>query len=193
MTNPADNPESGFTLIELLVASLMMVIVTGAAVTMLISVMHREPKVTSRANEVASARIAIEKITADLREGEELTAFTPNSATVTTVCGPGEGAGMCTVTYQCPAEIGEPTFECVRESAARGRVTLLKGLASPAVFCYYPNTAGVECGEVGIGTKPLYVGIKLQFPQENAPTNSILEGGVALHNAPSLLKGPTNG
>jgi prepilin-type N-terminal cleavage/methylation domain-containing protein len=174
--------ESGFTLVELLVATAMMVIIVGAAVMMLTSVMHREPKVAARANQIGNARDGIERITADLRQGEGLTTAEPSSVTVNTLCGQ---SGECSVSYSCGPEAGDPaSFECVRQVRAGASSAVLSGLASPEIFCFYPNAQDEECGEAGIGDEPTYVGIRLQFPQENNETeNSVLEGGVALHNA----------
>ncbi|MFT3863543.1 MAG: type II secretion system protein [Solirubrobacterales bacterium] len=182
--------ESGFTLIELLVATAMMVIVVGAAVLMLTSVMHREPKVSSGADRIGNARNAFEKMTADLRQGVELTAAGSAELTVKTLCGQAEGTGECEVSYVCMEEAGEGTYECVREIPGESSAAVITGLASPEVFCFYPNDESAECGEVGIGDEPTYVGIRLQYPQENnETTNSVLEAGVTLHNAPSLLGG----
>jgi type II secretory pathway pseudopilin PulG len=185
--------EGGFTLIELLIASFMMVVITGAAVTMLISVMHREPAVSGRANQIGNARNAIETITGDLRGGVRVTAAGPSQITVlTTACGQGGGT-ECSVSYVCAGETAKRTYECAREKS--GRIsTLITGLASPNIFCFYPNRERGECGEAGslvvAAEAPTYVGLKLQFPQEhNERMNSILESGVALHNSPSVLSG----
>ncbi|GEM_PF-526360 len=191
--------EAGFTLIELLVASMMMVVITGAAVAMLISVMHREPAVSGRADQIGNARNAIETMTSDFREGVKVAYASPSQITVdTTVCG--QGGGECSVSYTCAGETTGGTFECVREKDGQ-LSTAITGLASPDLFCYYPNDElesaspeAKECGQILNPSDPdkelTYVGIKIQFPQENNESeNSTIEGGVALHNAPSLLRG----
>jgi len=194
-----DRRLGGFTLIELLVAAAMSVVVVGAATTMLISVMHRGPAVSGRANQVGNARNAIESMTADFREGVKVAYASPSQITVETT-GCGLEGGECSVSYSCPAEPAADTFECVREREGQ-RATVVTGLASPDLFCYYPNAEpetaspeAKECAQVGNPSDPVeeptYVGIKIQFPQEsNASENSTIEGGVALHNAPSLLQG----
>lgn len=179
---------AGFTLIELLVATAMMIVIVSAAVVMLTSVMHREPQVSSGADRIGNARNAFEKMTADLREGVDLTTATTSQVTVNTFCGQAEGTEGCSVSYSCPEEVGLGTFECVRQVGDEAPATIINGLASPDLFCFYPNNEGSECGQVGLEEDPTYVGIRLQFPQENnEATNSTLEAGVALHNAPSLL------
>jgi prepilin-type N-terminal cleavage/methylation domain-containing protein len=191
--------QEGFTLIELLIASAMSVIVVGAATTMLISVMHRGPAVSERADQVGNARNAIETMTSDFREGVKVAYASPSQITVDTT-GCAQGGGECSVSYSCAGEPEATSFECVREQGGQSS-TVVTGLASPDLFCYYPNdepaTASPEareCGQVLDPSDPdkelTYVGIKIQFPQENnASENSTIEGGVALHNAPSLLQG----
>jgi type II secretory pathway pseudopilin PulG len=191
--------QDGFTLVEMLIAATMSIIVVGAATTMLISVMHREPAVSGRADQVGNARNAIESMTADFREGVKVAYASPSQIIVdTTVCG--QSGGECSVSYTCAGETTGGTFECVREKDGQ-LSTAITGLASPDLFCYYPNDEpesaspeARECGQVLNPSDPdqelTYVGIKIQFQQENNETeNSTIEGGVALHNAPSLLHG----
>jgi type II secretory pathway pseudopilin PulG len=198
--NPrSDIPEAGFTLVELLIAAAMSVIVVGAATTMLISVMHREPAVSGRADQVGNARNAIETMNSDFREGVKVAYASPSQITVDTT-GCVQGGGECSVSYSCAAEPEVTTFECVREQEGQA-TTVVTGLASPDLFCYYPNAEpesaspeAKECAQVANPSDPVeeptYVGIKIQYPQENNGTeNSTIEGGVALHNAPSLLEG----
>ena len=186
-------------MIEMLIAAAMSVVVVGAATTMLISVMHRAPAVSGRADQVGNARNAIESMTADFREGVKVAYASPSQITVDmAVCG--QGGGECSVSYTCAGEATGGTFECMREEQGQ-RSTAITGLASPDLFCYYPNdepeaasSEAKECAQVVNPSDPdkelTYVGIKIQFPQENNATeDSTIEGGVALHNAPSLLRG----
>jgi hypothetical protein len=153
---------------------------------MLISVMHREPKVTGKADQIGNARNAIEKMTADLREGESLTAATAYDVVVNKPCGANEGNGTCSVGYSCGPEAGATTWQCSREVPGGSRETIVSGLApGDEVFCFYPNAQGTECsGTVEVNGAPTYVGITLKFPQENVEEHdTVFQGGVALHNA----------
>ncbi len=175
----------------------MMVVITGAVVTMLVSSMHRQTAVTSTSDQIGNARNAIEKITVDLRQGVELTEATPSVVDMSTFCGKTEGTEPCVVRYDCAQETGKATYGCSREVAGGGTTSVLEGLASPEVFCFYPFSEevgpsgnGSGCGIAVSPAETTYVGIKVQLPQENnATTNTVFEGGAALHNAPGVLEG----
>jgi type II secretory pathway pseudopilin PulG len=173
--------EDGFTLIELLIATAMMIVITGAAVTFLISAMHRQSDVTGRSDQIGTARNALETITADLREGEKITAPTASAITVDTICNSGQA---CVVSYVCGPEAGTSTFGCTRSlGTGKPAVKVIGGLASAEVFCFYPNIERRECGTVG-GEKPRYVGVTLKMPQTKGVQGlAVLESGAALHNA----------
>ena len=182
--------EEGFTLIELLVGMGMAVIISAAAATMFISVLHRQPEATAAADVIGTARNAVEKITKDIREGKEATVSEPSSLKLMTPCAEaGLNAETCEVTYQCEEELGKATFKCTRSSEDVTK-TIAGGLASDEVFCVYPTSeAGKECGVEGT-TPPRYVGIKLEFPNhKDAAGTTVLEDGAALHNLPEALLG----
>jgi prepilin-type N-terminal cleavage/methylation domain-containing protein len=183
--------QDGFTLIELLVASAMMVIITGAAVTMLISSMHRQSDVTSRADQIGNARNAIEKITADIREGESASIPTPSSLQVTYPC-EGSATTCPKVSYTCKREGAKVTFECVRETSAGVKTKVVSGLSAATetgMFCVYPNSEGSECGPQAIvGKAPRYVGVTVRLPSSStSEAETVLQDGAALHNSPDLL------
>jgi prepilin-type N-terminal cleavage/methylation domain-containing protein len=182
--------QDGFTLIEMLIAMAMALVVTAAAVTFLISVMHREPKTTASADVIGNARNAVEEITADLRVGESANTFEPSELQVTAKCSQvGSGrAGNCEVAYLCFQEPGEATYECQRSVAGEPATTVMSGLASGQVFCVYPTSElNSECGPEGAET-PLYVGVTVELPNyEESEGNTVVEDGAALHNAPGLL------
>jgi prepilin-type N-terminal cleavage/methylation domain-containing protein len=182
--------EDGFTLIEMLIAMAMALVVTAAAVTFLISVMHRQPQTTSSADVIGNARSAVEKITADLREGAEATTSQPSELQMTAKCSQvGSGAaGTCEVKFSCIQEASLATYACTRSVNGAETTTIISGLASGKVFCVYPTSeVGSECGLQG-SSAPLYVGVKLELPNyEDSEGNTVLEDGAALHNAPGLL------
>ena len=185
LQRPAD--ESGFTIIELLVATAVMVIICGAAVLMLTSVMKQAPKVTNRADQIGFARNVIGQITSEVRQGREATSTGASQMTLKTFCTNGGAASECTVSYSCALEAGKTTFACSK-TVAGVTTTVVGGLASGEVFCFYPNTEGKECGKASTTALPRYVGLQVRFPQQSASeTQTVLEGGAALHNSTALL------
>jgi prepilin-type N-terminal cleavage/methylation domain-containing protein len=189
--SPSD--QSGFTLIELLIAMTMSLLVAAAAVMFLISIMHRQPKTTSSADAIGTARIAVEKITDDVRVGEEANTLRPSELKVKAKCSQvgASGNGSCEVAYSCFQPVGAMTYECQRSVSGGAPVIVASGLATGEVFCVYPTpTAGSECGPQEAGEPPKYVGVKIEVPNsEGSVANTVVEDGAALHNAPGLLGG----
>jgi type II secretory pathway pseudopilin PulG len=182
-----DGDESGFTLIELLIATAMMIIITAAAVTMITSVIRQTPKISNRSDQIGSARNAMEKITAEVRQGKEATSTGPSQMTLKTFCGSSGRATECTVSYSCAIESGKSTYACSR-TVSGVTAKVVGGLASSEVFCFYPNTESKECGTASSTSLPRYVGVKVRLPQITATeTQTVLEGGAALHNSTSVL------
>jgi prepilin-type N-terminal cleavage/methylation domain-containing protein len=185
--------QDGFTLIELLVGTVMALLVALAAVTFLISIMHRQPKTTSSADVIGNARNAVEKITNDVRVGESATTLRPSELQVTARCSQvGSNApGSCEVAYSCFQEPGKTTYECQRSVSGGPPATVVSGLASEEIFCVYPTSElGSECGSEEAGELPKYVGVTVELPNyEESQGNTVLEDGAALHNAPGLLTG----
>jgi prepilin-type N-terminal cleavage/methylation domain-containing protein len=185
--------QDGFTLIELLIGMTMALLVAVAAVMFLVSIMHRQPKTTSSADVIGSARNAVEKITDDVRVGEEATTLQASELQVTARCSQvgATGAGNCVVSYSCPQEPGKVTYECRRSVSGGPAATVVSGLASGQVFCVYPTPdANSECGRQEAGEPAKYVGVKVELPNyESSQGNTVLEDGAALHNAPGLLRG----
>jgi prepilin-type N-terminal cleavage/methylation domain-containing protein len=188
--------EDGFTLVELLVAMSMMVVICGAAVLMLTSVMKQTPKVTNRADQIGFARNAIERISREVRQGKKATSTGPTQMTLETFCTSSSGAASeCTVTYSCAVESGKTTYACSR-TVAGATTKVVSGLASAEVFCFYPNKEKIECpvatsaspGRVSETEPARFVNLRVSFPQQTgSEKKDVLEGGAALHNSTSLL------
>jgi Tfp pilus assembly protein PilV len=178
MTRPHESnsplaDESGVTLIELLIAMIMTVIITGAAVSMLVSSMHRQSESTQRADQIGTARNAIEKITADIRQGAKAELSGTNTVKLTTYCHSSTGTSRCEVTYTCSEEAGTapPRYECTRKVGTKAARTVVTGLETNQVFS-------------GDGrSEPRYVGVKVQLPTPGELSSTVLEDGAALHNA----------
>jgi Tfp pilus assembly protein PilW len=64
--------ERGYTLIELLVASTMAMVVLGGAVTVFIGAVRSQPRTSSKVSAIEQGRIAVERMTRELRQGFNL-------------------------------------------------------------------------------------------------------------------------
>jgi Tfp pilus assembly protein PilW len=172
--------ERGFTLIELLVATMMSMVVFGGAVTVFIGAIHSEPRTSSKVSAIQQGRVAVERITRELRQGVDVSAATPSQLSLITYvkqspCGgaPAANAKACRVTYACT------TAECSRtvQEPSAGSVgttsQVVSGLFSSNVFTYSPDE-----------TDPDYIGVKLSFTtQEGGPV--VIADGTALRNVGS--------
>jgi hypothetical protein len=155
-------------------------------VPFLTSSMRDEPEVSGKALNIGKARVAIERIIRDVRQGIEIT--TPSSTQLSletysrhATCGsttdlPSSSAPIrCQVTYRCSGET------CTRTEANPGvttgtEVTVVDGLGSSSVFSYTPSS----------GT-PLHVTVELVIPDPDGGGDLTLEDGASLRNA--LLTG----
>jgi Tfp pilus assembly protein PilW len=116
----APGPESGMTLIEVLIASVMALVVVGAATGMLISALQKQPDVTERADQVREAQVAVEKLVTQIRQGVVGTATVVNSGSSSTLtletyvdgrCGTTtvSTGTKCKVVFQCQTEVCKRT------------------------------------------------------------------------------------
>lgn len=169
--------ERGLTLVELMVAAAVGLVVVGGALTMFIGAIHSEPRTASKTAAIQQARVTVDRITRELRQGIETPTRSPNQLAIVTyvkaaTCG-GAAASIaipCEVTYTCSAG------KCTRLVAPPNGippgppVQVASGLASNDVFTYLP--AG--------SPEPTYVGVSLSFTSESQPVT--LTDGVALRN-----------
>jgi type II secretory pathway pseudopilin PulG len=179
--------QSGFTLIEVLVAlGIGMIVVIGAG-SMLISAVRDQPKVSSKAVNIQTARWVMERITTELRNGIVVNEATPSSVSFQayvrrTACG---GTGQLSATspsIKCQVTITCSTApqSCVRREAAPGQVaqgtpeTIFTGLSNgSSVFGYQPNT-----------TSPNYVKVTITLPDPTGGKDAMtVSDGVTLRNA----------
>ena len=106
--------EDGWTLIELLVALTIGMVVLAGAVTVFIGAVRSEPRTSSKVSAVQEGRIAVERMTRELRQGiEVLDEPAPTAAQIALLtyvkqatCGglPSDTAIPCQVTYECEAD-----------------------------------------------------------------------------------------
>ena len=100
----------GFTLPELLVATVLGLLVIGSGVTVFAASMNDQPRITSESNAIQHARVAMERVTRELRQGATVQTATASQLSIATyvhsqTCG-GSSASTaipCRVTYTCTA------------------------------------------------------------------------------------------
>jgi len=179
--------ESGFTLVELLVGATMGVIVMGAVGSLLISAMKSQPKISKRAQNIATARWVLDRFTHEIRNGIAVSPGKASASEVSfrtyvrssTCAGGGTPASgtpaiECQVTYKCTTTT---TTTCSRTQAAPGTytgtaTTVITGLGSSSVFSYSPSS-----------TAPTYIGITLHFPNPDGGGDLTVSDGASLRNA----------
>jgi prepilin-type N-terminal cleavage/methylation domain-containing protein len=186
--------QRGMTLIELLVASAMSVVICGAAVTLLISSVRNQPKITETADQVGKASTVSEQMVTELRQGVQLETrekaklvFLTYVHTSACTSAPTATAApiQCRVTYTC-ATTGVCTKSVLNAngSGTARTTTLVSGISNPTeVFCFMPSTEAGKCGTAQTSEASTYVGIKLQFPNTGSKTVTTLENGATLRNA----------
>jgi Tfp pilus assembly protein PilV len=170
--------ERGLTLVELMIAAAVGLVVVGGALTMFIGAVHSEPRTSSKAAAIQQARVTVDRITRELRQGIETVTTSPSQLALITyvkeaTCGGAAATASipCEVTYTCSAG------KCTRLVAPPNgippspAVQVASGLASSNVFSYvYPPES----------SDPSYVGVSLAFDSEGQPVT--LTDGVALRN-----------
>jgi type II secretory pathway pseudopilin PulG len=175
--------EAGLTLIELLVATTMSIVLVGAAGSMVISAMRSQPEVSSRANNISSARWVLERMTREIRDGVKVDNATASSISFqtyvrhttcggTTLLASTSPSIKCEVTYTCT------TTSCSRAETALGVLTggtfrtIFKGIDSSNVFNYSPSAAAAT-----------YVGVTLRIPNPSGGSALTVSDGASLRNA----------
>lgn len=184
--------DSGLTLVELLIAAAMSVAIVAAGSSMLISAVRNQPQLSERSQKVTEVRWVQERMTKELRNGvrvDETTASTVSFLTRvrTGACGASEAldsdtpARNCQVTYDCSSGNSCTRAEADPEVIGGGTPkTLISGLASGAVFNYFPNDPGSE---------PTYVGIVLRVPNPSGSGMLTVSDGASLRTPVLLSSG----
>lgn len=184
---PLRRSEGGYTLIELLVAmTIGLTLLTGAGV-LIVSAMRTQPKVGEKANEVQTARWALERITTELRNGTVVNEATASSVSFQayvrrTSCGSSALPAATAPSIKCQVTITCTTSPkaCARRQAAPGEIgkgtprTIFTGLSNgSSVFSYSPST-----------TSPTYVKVTLALPDPTGGKDALtVSDGVTLRNA----------
>ena len=102
--------ERGFTLPELLLATVLGLLVIGAAVTAFTSAIQSQPRINSQAAAIQQARTMMERITRELRQGSSVPSASASQLSIVTyvhsaTCGGAASTSSisCRVTYSCSA------------------------------------------------------------------------------------------
>jgi prepilin-type N-terminal cleavage/methylation domain-containing protein len=171
--------EGGFTLIELLIATALGLVVIGAALAVFIGGIRSEPRAASKAAALQEARVTMDRITRELRQGLEFPSETtpsPSKLSIITyvkaaTCGGAAGGTSipCRVTYSCSGETCTRVVAAPDGSAPGPSEQVVRGLTSPNVFTYTP------------AVKPTYVDVSFSFATGGEPVT--LGDGAALRNA----------
>lgn len=172
--------ESGFTLIELLVATTLGLLVVGGAMTMFLSAVRSEPRTAAQVSAIQQARVTVERIGRELRQGLEVPAANPEHLEIVTYvkgtdCAgvPSSSATPCRVIYHCEATSCTRAVAEPDGTGAGAAVLVATDLASSGIFTYEP---GAE--------EPTYVGIELAVANDGGDPIE-LEDGAALRNLPA--------
>jgi prepilin-type N-terminal cleavage/methylation domain-containing protein len=171
--------EGGFTLIELLIATALGLVVIGAALVVFVGGVRSQPRAASKAAALEQARVTVDQITRELRQGLEISSGTTPTASQLSVVtyvkaaacgGPARGASIpCRVTYSCSGESCARVVAAPDGSAPGPSEQIATGLSTPDVFSYRPSA-----------TAPTYVGVSFSFATGGEPVT--LGDGAALRN-----------
>lgn len=171
-------PEGGWTLVELLVALTIGMVVMGGAVTIVIGAAKSEPRAGAKVDAIQEGRMALERITREVRQGVE--AESPSSSRLSlityvkheTCSGAAAGTAIpCLVTYNCAAGACTRTVAQPDGSSPGATAEVVRDLTSSAVFSYAP---GAE--------DPDYVGVQLSFLKTQATGPVVLADGATLRS-----------
>ena len=171
--------ERGFSLIELLVVVASMLVLLVAGYGVLKVTVRSEPRISERAASVQQARVLMERISRELRQGYGIGTAQPSQLTIGTYvrrtsCGGAAGSSSipCQVTYTCASGSCTRTERNPDGSGGGPGVQLVAGLGDSNVFEYLPSAAD-----------PDYVGLSFSFPAREGDDAVTLGDGAALRNA----------
>jgi Tfp pilus assembly protein PilW len=174
--------EGGFTLVELLVASAMGVVVMGAVVSLVITTVRQQPKISKEAQNITTARWVLDRLTHELRNGIEVKEGTASKISFegyvrrstcggSTTLAASSPAIKCRITYECS------TTACSRKESAPETTTgvarqVFSGIDSSQVFTYVPSVA-----------EATYVKATLSLPDPSGGGSLVISSGASLRNA----------
>lgn len=171
--------ERGYTLIELLVAATIGMLVLGGGVMIFVSAVRSEPRTADKVGSIQEGRVAVERITRELRQGADVADATSDRLELVTYVKQASCAGgaatssiPCRVTYSCSEGTCTRTVEEPDGGEAGPTVQVVEDLSSDAVFEY----SGGEAEGA-----PEFIEVSLSFAsREGGPV--VVADGVALRN-----------
>jgi type II secretory pathway pseudopilin PulG len=170
--------ERAMTLVELLIATMIALVVVGAALSMMTIAARSSPRVTERSAQIQQGRTLIERLTRELRQGESILGATASGFDVLTyvhsaTCGgpPGSAAILCRVTYACGAATCTRTERNADGTGTAAPEQVVAGITGPNVFAFEPDAGD-----------PSYVGVQLVYPAADGGEAITLDDGVTLRN-----------
>jgi type II secretory pathway pseudopilin PulG len=175
--------EAGLTLVELLVATAMSLVLLGAITSMVIATMRSQPRVSSGADSISSARWVLERLTRELRDGVKVDSATASSISFQTyvrhtTCGGTTPLASTSPSIKCEVTYTCTTTSCSRRETAPGVLTggtfrtIFKGINSSNVFSYSPSAAAAT-----------YVRVTLSIPNPSGGSALTVSDGADLRNA----------
>ena len=177
---PLAREQGGWTLIEMLVASAAGLTVIGAATLVFTSAIHSQPRTTSRGADIERARVTMERVTRELRQGWSVPTATSSQLQILTyvksaTCG-GVGSSasrVCLVTYTCGSTSCQRVEASPDGTAPGAPKSVVAGITGPDVFSYqYPPGS----------SDPSYVGLTLSVPAGAGEDTITVSDGAALRN-----------
>jgi Tfp pilus assembly protein PilW len=174
---PLRREESGLTLVELLMAAMIGLIVVGGAMTVFVGAIRSEPRTASRVEAIQDARVTVDRITRELRQGLEVPTAKANELAVITyvkaaTCGGATATTSipCRVTYTCAGDQCTRTVAQPNGSAPGSPTVVADALVDANVFSFSPGSED-----------PAYVGVTFELQPDEGDA-VMLEDGVALRN-----------
>ncbi len=154
-------------------------VVIGGSVGVVTAGLRSEPRIAERTADIQEARVAVERLTREMRQGSLVTAASANQLSVVTnvnslPCGgaTSDASQPCLVTYACSGGQCTRTEANPDGSGATAPVVVVKGISADPVFTYTPSAAS-----------PNYIGVALEFPANAGDDSITLTDGVTMRNA----------
>jgi prepilin-type N-terminal cleavage/methylation domain-containing protein len=189
--------EDGFTLIELLIAMVLTLVIAGSAMTFMIVTLHQENGVASRSFATREGEVALQRLTRELRQAQDIVSATgPNAGSDTTPVNVTYGSGTSSVsfylpavgstaagslvTWTCTANANCTRTSCLASAVVAGAcptggatvtITELTGVSS-ATFTPIGLSGTVLASGAGTGSPPSYPSVVNMMLQTKALTQS---------------------
>jgi type II secretory pathway pseudopilin PulG len=173
--------EQGITLVELMVASTMAIILLAATTSLIVSTLNDQPQVSQKAANIQTARVALYRITRDVRNGQSVESATASSVSFKTYVRDATCGGSTMLASTVSATLCEVTYACsggavTRIEAAPGVFTgaadpVIRNLSGCNVFSFSPSAVS-----------PTFIGVALSLPNPRGSGSLTISDGSTLRN-----------